>query len=1117
MSRRIAFVFTAVLVAGLTPVAPARALSADLVISQVYGGGGNAGATYTHDFVELFNRGSTTASLAGMSVQYTSSTGTGNFGTSGLLTQLSGSLSPGQHYLVQLAQGAGGTTPLPTPDATGVIAMGASNGKVALVNSTTGLGCNGGSTPCSPAQLALIKDLVGYGDANFYEGAGAVPALSSTTAALRLNGGCTETDNNISDFATGAPTPRNTAAPLSPCTGPDTAPSVTSTVPVNGAMDFPTTANLTVTFSEPVTVVASWFTLTCSTSGSVAATVSGGPTTFTLDPVPVLVMGESCTLTVLASQVTDQDADDPPDTMATDHVVGFSPLDMCLADTTSIPAIQGNGPVAAVTGPVLTKGVVVGDFEGSAGPGGFYLQDAAGDGNPSTSDGIFVYTGSADLVTPGQVVVVKGYARERYGQTTLNGSAADSAAVPAGSVWVCGSDVSVAATDVALPFVDVVAPERYEGMLVRFPQDLVISEYFNYDRYGEIVLALPLPGEARPFTGTQLDEPGAAANARTLANTLRRITLDDGANTQNPIVLRHPNGTPFSLTNRFRGGDMVTNTVGILGYDYSLYRVYPTGPATYTAANSRPAAQQSVGGTLRAASLSTMNYFLTGDDSANGCGPAKDMQCRGWDADQSAEFTRQRDKLLAALSGLDADIIGLTEFENTTGVEPLADLVSGLTGYAYVDTGTIGTDAIRVGLIYRTAKVAPVGAFQVLDSSDDPRFLDTRNRPSLAQTFQDKATGERFTVVVNHFKSKGSACSGDPDTGDGQGECNLTRSDAAKALVDWLATDPTGSGDLDFLVLGDLNAYAQEDPIDALKAGPDDSTGTADDYTDLIATYQGPFAYSYTFDGQAGDLDHALASGSLASRVTGATQWHINSDEPDVLDYDTSFKPPAQDLLYEANAYRSSDHDAVLVGLDSTVAPGAPTGLAGTPGDGQIELSWSAPDFTGGAAISGYRIETKTGNGPWAVTTANTGSTATSATVTGLINGTEYRFRVAAINAAGTGPASTATDPLIPRTMPPPVKQTQVGPKPPKRIKQRGVTVLTKKNARTNAGLRVVTKVTGKGKGKAFTVIKARLGKVSVRTFGKKHWKLTLVQSAPSTDAYNAYLLRTVYVNGKRR
>jgi hypothetical protein len=238
--------------------------------------------------------------------------------------------------------------------------------------------------------------------------------------------------------------------------------------------------------------------------------------------------------------------------------------------------------------------------------------------------------------------------------------------------------------------------------------------------------------------------------------------------------------------------------------------------------------------------------------------------------------------------------------------------------YAYINTGTIGTDAIRVGVIYRPARVAPVGGFQILDSTDDPRFIDTKSRPALAQTFQDLSSGGRFTVVVNHLKSKGSACDdvGDPDQGDGQGNCSGTRTLAAQALVDWLATDPTGSGDPDFLIMGDLNSYAQEDPIDAVKAGSDDTIGTSDDYTNLISHFQGAYAYSYTFDGQAGYLDHSLANASLFAQVTGAADWHINSDEPDILDYDTSFKPASQDALYEPNGYRSSDHDSVVIGLN---------------------------------------------------------------------------------------------------------------------------------------------------------------------------------------------------------
>ncbi len=174
-------------------------------------------------------------------------------------------------------------------------------------------------------------------------------------------------------------------------------------------------------------------------------------------------------------------------------------------------------------------------------------------------------------------------------------------------------------------------------------------------------------------------------------------------------------------------------------------------------------------------------------------------------------------------------------------------------------------------------------------------------------------------MVVNHLKSKGSDCLdvGDPDLGDGQGNCSQTRRAAAEALVDWLATDPTGSGDPDFIIMGDLNSYAQEDTIDEIKAGSDDIAGTGDDFTNLIAHFQGAYAYSYTFDGQAGYLDHALANASLFAQITGAADWHINSDEPDVLDYDTTFKPPAQDALYEVNAYRTSDHDPVVVGIDA--------------------------------------------------------------------------------------------------------------------------------------------------------------------------------------------------------
>ena len=940
--RLVVLLVLGVFVAALTAAQP-LAVSTSVVISQVYGGGGNTGATYTHDFIELFNRGSTTASLAGWSIQYASATGTGNFGANtGQITELpSVSLAPGQYVLVQEASTAAVGSPLPTPDVTDVtpIAMAAGAGKVALANTTTPLGCNGGSTACSPAQLAQIVDLVGYGNANFFEGAAAAPGLSNTTAAGRSANGCTDTDENGGDFTAGLPAPRNTASPLGPCSGP-TSPS---------GVGLASPASVQPGASSKLTVTVTPGTNPTSTGLAVSADLTsiGGTATQAFfddgssgDATP----GDNVfTFDATVAAATSPGAKALPFTVADAQTrTGNGTLNLtvesvaaCGHPFTPIYQIQGTGPAAAITGTLTTEGVVVGDFEGSTGLQGFYLQAQTGDGDAATSDGIFVFTGGADTVSAGQVARVTGFARERFNQTTINGSNSNTA--PVTQIEQCGTG-SVLPTDVSMPFGTATSPERYEGMHVRLPQSLVISEYFNYDRFGELVLALPLDGETRPFTPTAVEEPGAPALARALANGLRRITLDDGLSTQNPEVLRHPNGGAFGLANRFRGGDTVQNTVGVLGFDFSLYRIQPTGPAVYSAVNGRPEAPGAVGGSLRVAAMNTLNYFLTPDNiqddsgpdnpADNVCGSLVNLDCRGWDGDQPGELTRQRDKLLQALDGLDADVLGLNELENTPGVDPLADdtngIVPGLNGiagagtYAPIFTGTIGTDAIKVGLIYKPANVTPVGNFELLTTAVDPRFIDTKSRPVLAQTFEVNATGAHFTVAVNHMKSKGSNCNdvGDPDAGDGQGNCNMTRRKAAEALVDWLATDPTRSGDPDFLIMGDLNSYAMEDPIDAIKAGPDDATGTGDDYVNLIAQYQGPHAYSYVFDGQSGYLDHALASSHLVDQITGAVDWHINADEPDVLDYDTSFKGPLQDAIYEANAYRTSDHDPVVVGLD---------------------------------------------------------------------------------------------------------------------------------------------------------------------------------------------------------
>ncbi len=191
---------------------PVRAAPTSILISQVYGGGGNTGAPYLNDYIELFNPTSSAISVNGWSVQYAGGATVGLFSAN--TTNLFGSIAPGQYYLVHLASGGAIGSPLPTTDTpAGTTNMSATNGKVVLVNTTTGLTCNGSTAqPCTAAELASIVDLVGYGTANFFEGSGVAPALTNTTSAIRSGNGCTDADNNSTDFSAGAPTPRNTSS-----------------------------------------------------------------------------------------------------------------------------------------------------------------------------------------------------------------------------------------------------------------------------------------------------------------------------------------------------------------------------------------------------------------------------------------------------------------------------------------------------------------------------------------------------------------------------------------------------------------------------------------------------------------------------------------------------------------------------------------------------------------------------------------------------------------------------------------------------------------------------------------------------------------------------------------
>lgn len=570
----------------------------------------------------------------------------------------------------------------------------------------------------------------------------------------------------------------------------------------------------------------------------------------------------------------------------------------CDDAATRIAMIQGAGANSPLSGSTVSiEAIVVADFQNADQLGGFFVQDADihNDNNSSTSEGIYI--ASTTPVAVGDRVRVSGTVAETFQLTQLAST----------TVTVCASNQTLPTpATISLPVTSLDAFEAIEGMSVAIAQTLTVNETYLLGRYGQILLAngrLPQP--------TNIAEPGAAANTLQAQNNLNKLMLDDASNLQNPAPVIFP-APGLSAENTVRSGDTVANLRGVITYDFGIYRILPTSAPDFVNTNARPLAPiADSAANFKIASFNVLNFF-----NGNGMGGGFPT-ARG--ANTAAEFVRQKTKIVSALVGLNADVIGVIEIENDgySSTSAIAELTAALnsatntTVWKFVNPGSnkIGTDEIAVGFIYRSDKATAIGKTAILDSSVDAQFIDTKNRPALAQSFRANSNRAIATIVVNHFKSKGSDCNdlGDLDIGDGQGNCNITRTQAATALVNWLSTNPTGVNDRDYLIIGDLNSYAKENPITQI---------TNAGYTDLIKQFGGDAAYSYVFDGQAGYLDHGLASSSLTPQVLFAADWHINADEPISLDYNTEFKSAAQiNNFYSADAYRSSDHDPLLVSL----------------------------------------------------------------------------------------------------------------------------------------------------------------------------------------------------------
>ncbi len=1034
----------------LAITAPAKPVEAanPLRISQIYGAGGISGALLRNDYVELYNSGTTPIDLSGWSVQYASATGT----SWSNMFVLSGTIQPGGYFLIQGAGGVNGD-PIPTPDFTGTVNLSGSTGKLALVQSTTALT---GTCPSDPA----IMDFVGYGtSANCYEGTLAAPAPSTITSIIRGNGGCEDTDNNNLDFTAVTPAPRNSASPTHTCsvdlppsvestdpanddvdvaldanitvtfsepvtltgawyditcdtsgthtgtvdeTGdpvivinpaldfvigdtctvtvlasgvtdedgvstpmtsnyqwtfttplPDPAPTVTAVTPLNNATLVPLDSNLTVTFSEPVDVATGWYDITCALSGAHSAEVTGGPTDFTLNPNYDFVPGELCTVTLENTRVTDQDLLDPYDAMLADYTWSFT-TNPCGAAHTLISAIQGSGASSPLVGQLVTvEGLVVADMQGATtGMNGFYIQSLASevDDDPLTSEGLMVYSNSM-AVSLGDVVRVQGTVTEYENLTELG--------TPSLSLVAVCSTGNLIPDPVALDLPDVATPgftlEPYENMLVTFGETLTVQQNYFQGRYGQVTLG----AGGRIAQMHNLTKDGGS-----LYEYTRMVILDDANSRQNLAPI------PYYLEDDYmRAGDTITGVTGILdegrtnsssgsAFPYRYYRLQPTIiPDTFVRENPRPATPPDVGGRIKVVGANVLNYFTTLDAAPYRSTPPYDGSSntpRG--ADTEIEFTRQQDKLVSMLAGLDADVFGLMEIESWDGAnagegapQALVDALNlyldptGTTqAYAVIADPLLGhfdpltdpeSDFIQVALIYKVATVAPVG---LALSVDDTIF----DRSPFAQEFEEIATGEQFVVVANHFKSK-SSCpdptdpdyDGNFDAGDGQGCWNLKRMQQAEALLAFAETD-LATLDPDIIFIGDYNAYGAEDPITVLTDG-----GLVNQVAAFVPEAD---RYSYVFDGTAGYLDHALSTASTTSQITGVGIWHINADEPSVIDYNTEYKTVD---LYEPHQYRASDHDPVILGLNLNTAPEADPLTASTDEDVVLDGTLTGSDF----------------------------------------------------------------------------------------------------------------------------------------------------------------------------
>jgi hypothetical protein len=845
----------------------ARAASPNVVISQVFGGGGNSGAPFSNDYIELFNRGGAAASVTGWSLQYTSATGTGNFGANtGQLTELPDvSLEPGQYLLVEEASNAAVGAPLPAPDVTDPtpVNMSATGGKVALVNSVTPLGCNGGSTPCPPAALAQIVDLVGYDGANFFEGSAPAPAASNTTAVLRGAGGCTDSDDNAADFAAGAPGPRNAASPPSPCP---------TNQPVVASCDGPLSTTTGTAASTQVSASdADGRVVSIAIAGVTPSPAPGSIAVSAL--VPAAATGGTATATVTVNAATPNGTyavtvtasnDDPEPQAAT------CTLTVNVVAPAQIHDIQGAGHVSPRNGQLVARVPGVVTVRAS---NGFWFQDPSPDASPATSEGLFVFTSSAPTVSVGDLVRVSGTVSEFRPGNDANNLTTTELAGPAVSVVSSGNplpaatvvgiggrvpprevieddatgDVETSGTfDPASDGIDFY--ESLEGMRVQLNNAVAVGPRSSF---GEI----PVVGDDGARAGVRTARGGVVVRPGDF--NPERVFLDDSL-APTPTV---------NVRDRFPGA-----VAGVMDYSFGNFKLEVTAtPVAQSGGLARETTAAPATGQLAVATFNVENLDpgdppskfadLAGLIVSNLRAPdlvaVEEIQDNNGptnDAVVDASVTFQR--LISAIQAAGGPIYQVRQIDpvdDQDGGEPGGNIRVGFLfrtdrGLAFIDrpggTSTAATTVVGSGagtrLSFSPGRIDPANA------------AFTNSRKPLAGEFT--FNGRHLFVIANHFNSKG----GDqPLFGRFQPPARVTdvqRRQQAQVVHDFVRALTTADRNASVVVLGDLNDFEFSDALATLRAGV---------LTDLIGTLPQRERYTYDFEGNSQALDHILLSDAL--------------------------------------------------------------------------------------------------------------------------------------------------------------------------------------------------------------------------------------------------------------